>query len=357
LIKEYKMAITKEIIWQVLEKVKDPGLNKGLVELGMIKDIKIAGSAVRITLALTMSGCPMKNQIKDDVEKAVHGVEGVTDVKVILTTMTSEERAKLLGREPSEMQGIKEVKSIIAIGSGKGGVGKTTVAVNLAIALSKKGFKVGILDADMHGPDIPIMLGIDERPSGSKGMLLPIEKFGLKVISTATLAGEGVPIVWRGPLVNKAIKEFLGHVAWGELDYLLVDLPPGTGDAPLTMAKLISLDGVIIVTTPQKVALADVRRCIGLFTGQNIPIFGIVENMSFLRVPGVSEEQILEVFGSGGGEKIAKAFKVPLLGKVPLDQKIREGGDTGKPPTLDADSECSKVFDSIVEELLEHIGK
>lgn len=351
------MAVTKEKVLDALKKVKDPGLNKGLVELGMIKDVEIAGSAVRVTVALTMAGCPMKNQIKDDVEKAIHSVESVSEVKVILTTMTSEERAKLLGQEPSEMQGIEKVKRIIAIASGKGGVGKTTVAVNLAIALSKKGFKVGILDADMHGPDIPIMLGIDERPLGSRGMLLPIEKYGIKVVSTATLAGEGVPIVWRGPLVNKAIKEFLGHVAWGELDYLLVDLPPGTGDAPLTMAKLVSLDGVIIVTTPQKVALADVRRCIGLFTGQDIPIFGIVENMSFLRIPGVSEEQILEVFGSGGGEKMAKAFKVPLLGKIPLDQKIREGGDTGKPMTLDADSECAKTFDSIAEELLKHIRK
>jgi ATP-binding protein involved in chromosome partitioning len=351
------MTVTKEKILDVLKKVKDPGLNKGLVGLGMIKDIEIAGSAVRVTVSLTMASCPMKNQIKDDVEKAIHGVEGVSEVKVILTTMTSEERAKLLGQGPSEMQGIEKVKRIIAIASGKGGVGKSTVTVNLAIALSKKGFKVGILDADMHGPDIPIMLGIDERPLGSKGMLLPIEKFGLKVVSTATLAGEGVPIVWRGPLVTKAIKEFLGHVAWGELDYLLIDLPPGTGDAPLTIAKLVSLDGVIIVTTPQKVALADVRRCVGLFTGQDIPIFGIVENMSFLRVPGVSEEQILEVFGSGGGEKIAKAFKVPLLGKVPLDQKIREGGDAGKPMTLDADSECAKTFDSIAEELLEHIRK
>jgi len=351
------MVVTKEKILDVLEKMKDPGLKKGLVELGMIKDIEIAGSAVLVTVALTVASYPMKNQIKDDVEKAIHNVEGVSEVKVILTAMTSEGRAKLLGQKPSEMQGIEKVKCIIAVASGKGGVGKTTVTVNLAIALSKKGFKVGILDADMHGPDIPIMLGIHERPLGSKGMLLPIEKFGLKVVSTGTLAGEGVPIVWRGPLVTKAIKEFLGHVAWGELDYLLIDLPPGTGDAPLTMAKLISLDGVIIVTTPQKVALADVRRCVGLFVGQNVPIFGIVENMSFLRVPGVSEGQILEVFGSGGGEKIAKAFEVPLLGKVPLDQKIREGGDAGKPMTLDTDSECAKIFDSIAEELLEHIRK
>ncbi|MBW1965862.1 MAG: Mrp/NBP35 family ATP-binding protein [Deltaproteobacteria bacterium] len=351
------MVITEEKVLDALKKVKDPGINKGLVELGMIKDVEIAGSSVRVTVALTMSGCSRKNQIKDDVEKAIYSIDGVSEVKVILTAMTSEERAKLLGQEPSEMQGIKDVKRIIAIASGKGGVGKTTTAVNLAIALSKKGLKIGILDADMHGPDIPIMLGIDARPTGSKGMLLPIEKFGLKVISTATLAGEGVPIVWRGPLVNKAIKEFLGHVAWGELDYLLVDLPPGTGDAPLTMAKLISLDGVIIVTTPQKVALADVRRCIGLFTGQCIPIFGIVENMSYLRVPGTSGEQILEVFGSGGGEKIANAFKVPLLGKVPLDPKIREGGDTGRPMALNSDTECGNIFDNIAEELLKYLSK
>jgi ATP-binding protein involved in chromosome partitioning len=348
------MTVTKEKILDVLKKVKDPGLKKDLVSLGMVKDVEIAGSAVRVTIALTMSGCPMKNQIKDDVEKAVRNLEDVSDARVILTTMTSEERARLLGAEPSEMQGIEKVKHIIAIASGKGGVGKSTVTVNLAIALLKKGFKVGVLDADMHGPDIPIMLGIDERPLGSRGMLLPIEKFGLKVVSTATLAGEGVPIVWRGPLVNKAIKEFLGHVEWGELDFLLVDLPPGTGDAPLTMAKFISLDGVIIVTTPQKVALADVRRCIGLFVAQKIPIFGIVENMSFLRVPGVPEGQILEIFGSGGGGKIAKAFGVPLLGKVPLDQEIREGGDMGKPKSLDTDSDCSKTFDIIAEKLLKY---
>jgi len=351
------MAVTKEKILDVLKKVEDPGLKKDLVTLGMVRDIEIAGSAVRVTIALTMSGCPMKNQIKDDAEKAIRNLEDVSEARVIFTTMTSEERAKLLGKEPSEMQGIEKVKHIIAIASGKGGVGKTTVTVNLAIALLKKGFKVGILDADMHGPDIPIMLDIDERPLGSRGMLLPIEKFGLKVVSTATLAGEGVPIVWRGPLVNKAIKEFLGHVAWGELDFLLVDLPPGTGDAPLTMAKLISLEGVIIVTTPQKVALADVRRCIGLFVSQKIQIFGIVENMSFLRVPvpGVPEGQILEIFGSGGGKKMAEAFRVPLLGKVPLDQEIRKGGDMGTPKALDADSECGKTFDIIAEALLKHI--
>lgn len=351
------MAVTKEEILNVLKDVKDPGLKKGLVELGMIKNIEIAAPAVRITIALTMADCPMKDQIKDDVEKAVKNVEGVSDIKVVLTTMTSEERAKLFGRGPSEMEGIKQVKRIIAIASGKGGVGKTTVAVNLAVAMSKKGLKVGILDADMHGPDVPIMLGIDERPLGSKGMLLPVEKFGIKAMSTGSLAGEGTPIVWRGPLIMKAIKEFLGHVAWGELDFLLVDLPPGTGDAPLTIAQAVSLDGVIIVTTPQKVALADVRRSIGLFKGQDIPILGIVENMSFFRVPGGTGEQILDIFGTGGGEKIAAAFKIPLLGKIPLDQKIREGGDIGQPMAIDSGSESAKTFDNIVDQLLWHPDK
>jgi ATP-binding protein involved in chromosome partitioning len=340
------MTVSKEKVLDALNKVEDPRHNKSIKELGMIKDVDIAESIVRITLAIGKS-CPSekKDQLKDSINKVIQAIEGVTEVKIVFVAKTQDE---------PEMKGLKEVKSIIAVASGKGGVGKTTVSVNLAIALSKKGFKVGLLDADMHGPDIPIMLGIDEKQMGSKGMILPIEKFGIKAVSTGTLVGEGVPIVWRGPLVNKAIKEFLGHVEWGELDYLIVDLPPGTGDAPLTIAKLISLDGVVIVTTPQKVALSDVRRCIGLFKNQNVSIFGIVENMSYLRIPGASGEQILEVFGSGGGERIAKAFKLPLLGKVPLDPKIREGGDTGRPLAVETDSECSKIFQSIAERLTKY---
>ncbi len=345
------MSITKETVLDVLKTVNDPELNKNLVELGMIQDVEVAETAVKVTVALTMAGCPMKQRIKEDVKKAVESIEGVTEVQVVLTTMTSEQRAKLFGKEPSEMEGIKQVKNIVAVASGKGGVGKSTVTVNLAIALSKTGAKVGILDADLHGPDIPIMLGINERPVGSQGMLLPLERYGIKAMSTGTLAGEGVPIVWRGPLVNKAIKEFLGRVKWGELDYLLVDLPPGTGDAPLTLAKSIPLNGVVIVTTPQKVALSDVRRSIGLFTSSKIPILGIVENMSYLRIPGGSENETMEVFGSGGGEKIAKAFKVPLLGKIPLDPAIRQGGDEGKPITLDQDNESTKVFLEVAEKI------
>jgi len=349
------MGVTKEAILEALKKVKDPEINKSLVDLGMIRDIEIADSAVKVTVALTMAGCPLKNRIKEDVLKAVQSVEGVSHAEVALTAMTSEERARLFGKKPDEMEGIKDVKNIIAVGSGKGGVGKTTVSVNLAIALKNLGFNVGILDADMHGPDVPIMLGITERPLGSKGMLLPLEKYGVKVMSTGTLAGEGVPIVWRGPLVNKAVKEFLGKVKWGKLDFLIVDLPPGTGDAVLTVSKNIPLQGVIIVTTPQKVAVEDVRRCIGLFKTQSIPVLGIVENMSYLKLPG-KEGEIMDIFGSGGGEKIAKAFKIPLLGKIPIEQAVTKGGDSGKPVALNPESEAAKAFHEIAEQILDRFG-
>lgn len=345
------MPVAREAVLEALKGVNDPELHKNLVDLGMIRDIETSDNAVKVTVALTMAGCPLKNRIKADVENAVRAINGVTHVEVVLGAMTSEERARLMGKEPSEMEGIKDVKHIIAVGSGKGGVGKSTVTVNLAIALKNLGASVGILDADMHGPDIPMMLGIDERPLGSGGMLLPLEKYGVKMMSAGSLAGDGVPIIWRGPLVNKAIKEFLGHVIWGELDYLLIDLPPGTGDAAITVATAIPLNGVIIVTTPQKIALEDVRRSIGLFKSKDIKVLGIVENMSFFRLPGEAGD-IVDIFGSGGGERLSKAFKVPLLGKIPIDPAIRKGGDEGRPVTLDAKGEVALAFTGIAEQMI-----
>ncbi len=345
------MGITREQVLDVLKKVDDPELHKNIVDLGMVQDVEIAGDAVRVTIALTMAGCPLKDQIKRDVKEAVGSIPGVSDVRVVLTTMTSEQRARIFGREPSENEGLKKVKNVIAVASGKGGVGKSTVSVNLALALSRKGYKVGIMDADMHGPDIPIMLGIKDRPIGKGGMLIPLEKYGIKMISTGTLAGDGTPIVWRGPLVNKAIKEFLGHVQWGDLDYLVVDLPPGTGDAPLSLAQTISLTGVIIVTTPQKVALSDVRRSIALFKSHEIPILGIVENMSYFKIPG--QDEVVDIFGSGGGEKIAKAFGFPLLAQIPLDPDIRKGGDKGHPVVLDGEGDAAEAFLKLAERVAE----
>ncbi len=345
------MSITKETVLEALKDIKDPELNKGIVELGMIQNVEIAGSAVRVTVALTMAGCPFKDQIKEEVRSALLSIPGVEEARVVITTMTSEQRAKVFGNEPSEMEGMKDVKNVVAVASGKGGVGKSTVSVNLALTLSKKGYKTGILDADMHGPDIPVMMGTKERPVGSRGMLMPLEKYGVKLMSTATLAGEGTPVIWRGPLVNKAIKEFLGHVEWGELDFLVVDLPPGTGDAPLTVASTIPISGVVVVTTPQRVALEDVRRSIALFKTHDVPVTGIVENMSYLKLPG-SDNEVMEVFGSGGGEKIAKAFKLPLLGKIPLDPAIREGGDKGRPVALEEGSDAARAFEEITENFL-----
>ena len=343
------MVISKEQVLDALKKVEDPELHKNLVDLGMVQDIEVAGNAVRVTIALTMAGCPLKGRIKNDVQEAVARIPGVEEVRVVLTTMTSEQRARIFGKGPSEMEGMKGVRNVIAIASGKGGVGKSTVSVNLALALAKKGYKVGILDADMHGPDIPIMLGIKERPVGRAGMLLPLERYGVKMMSTGTLAGEGTPIIWRGPLVNKAIKEFLGHVDWGELDFLIVDLPPGTGDAPLTLSQAIPISGVIIVTTPQKVALADVRRSIALFNSHKIPVLGIVENMSYFKIPG--QEQVIDIFGTGGGEKIAKAFKLPLLANVPIDPEIRKGGDEGHPVVLNDGAEATGVFMDLADRI------
>ena len=345
------MPLEKSDVFEALKKVQDPELHKNLVELGMIKDVEINGDAVRVTVALTFAGCPLKSKIRQDVEEALRSIQGVGHVEVVMTSMTSEERARLFGQAPTEMEGIKEVKKIVAIASGKGGVGKSTVSVNLAVALAKIGARTGILDADFHGPDIPVMLGIEERPIGSKGMLLPLEKYGIKVMSTATLAGEGVPIVWRGPLVNKAIKEFLGKVRWGKLDFLVIDLPPGTGDAVITITKSIPLDGVIVVTTPQKVAISDVRRAMGLFKGRGIPIWGIVENMSYLKLPG-DDKGKMDIFGSGGGEKLAKAFKVDLLAQIPLDPQIRIGGDNGEPVAIER-NEVSEPFYEMAEKIKE----
>lgn len=346
------MNITKEQVLNELRSVKIKELNNNIVDLGLVENIEISGTAVKITVAVIMADYPDKENFKNSIKNAVKRIQWITEVKVALTVMTSAKRAEIYGNAPDEMAGIKKVKKIIAVASGKGGVGKSSVSVNLAISLAKQGYRVGILDADMHGPDIPLMLGINERPVGSKGMLVPLEKFGIKVMSTATLAGEGTPVIWRGPLVNKAIKEFLGHVMWDDLEFLIIDLPPGTGDAALTLADSVPLNGVIMVTTPQKVALSDVRRSIAMFREHKIPVLGIVENMSYFKIPGKSGE-VLEIFGSGGGEKLSKAFEIPMLGKIPLDLKLREGGDKGVPVTLEKDSDASKVFDGITNKVVD----
>ncbi len=350
--------ITERDVIEVLKTVNDPELGRSLVELGMIRKVEIEGDKVKVTVALTIAGCPMKKRIVEDVKNAVQTL-GVREVEVELTTMTHEEREKIFGKKKakqvSEKKALKDVRHIIAVASGKGGVGKTTVAVNLAVALSKKGYKVGILDADIYGPNVHILMGLEgERPFSRDQMLIPLERWGIKVMSFGFLAPEGQPIIWRGPLVHRALSELAEVIDWGVLDFLIIDLPPGTGDAPLTVAQEFPIRGVVVVTTPQKLSVSDVARSINMFQELKIRIIGIIENMAYFK----AGDQEVPVFGEGGGEKLARDMRVPFLGKVPLDPTVSKSGDMGKPAALDTESEVGKIFaeiaDKVVEKALEY---
>lgn len=340
--------ITEHEVREVLKEVYDPELNKNIIDLQMVKNIHIAGNKVKLTLALTTMRCPMKEKIIDDIKKAIMDKTGITVVEVDLTEMTQEEMNRLFPKHP--LAGIGKVKHFIAVGSGKGGVGKTTVAVNLAMALCKEGFKVGLFDADVYGPNIPVMLGLSEKPGGEAGMILPLEKFGLKIISIGFFTTEDQPVIWRGPLVSKVISEFLDDVMWGELDYMVIDLPPGTGDVSITVAQSIPRVALVIVTTPQEVALADVRKTINMFKKMDTAILGIVENMSYFKC-GHNEERI-EIFGKGGGERLSQEMDIPLLGSIPIDLQLRKWGDEGVALVeVSPDSETAILFREIARKV------
>lgn len=336
--------VTKQKIKEALKRVNDPELNKSIIDLQMVKDIHIADDQVRLTVALTTLRCPMKQKIVADVKQAIEEIPGVSGAEVELTAMSREELNRLFPKHP--LMGIKKVKRFIAVASGKGGVGKTTVAINVALALSREGLKVGLLDADVYGPSIPVMMGLSQRPESEHGMVVPLEKFDLKIMSFGFFLDENNPLIWRGPLVGRAIKQFLDDVMWGDLDYLVVDLPPGTGDPSITIAQCIPSALLVVVTTPQEVALADVKKAINMFKNMKIAILGIVENMSYFQCAH-SEEKIA-IFGQGGGEKLARQMDIPLLGAIPIDMELRRGGDKGKPLMIDfPDSETGKVFKEI----------
>lgn len=345
--------ITQQDVREALVGVQDPGLNRNVIELQMVKDVLIEQDNVRIVLALTTLGCPMKKRIVEDVKHAVSQVHGVSTVDVQLTVMKKEELDKLFVKHP--LKGIDKVRRFIAVGSGKGGVGKTTVAINLALALSKEAFKVGLLDADVYGPSIPTMLALSQRPRAESGMMLPLEKYGLKIMSFGFFTEGGQPLIWRGPLVAKTLKQLLDDVMWGELDYLVVDLPPGTGDPSITIAQSIPSVSVIIVTTPQEVALADVRKAIGMFREMNIKVAGIVENMSYFMC-GHSNQKI-EIFGAGGGESVSRQMGISLLGSIPIDIELRKGGDNGVPlMVVSPETETGELFKGIAERLIGRAG-
>ncbi len=342
--------ITQAKVLDALEDVMDPELNKDLVTLNMIQNITIDGTKVSFSLVLTTHACPLKAEMEASAREAVLAIEGVEEVDINVTARVPE------SKKIPDKEAIPGIKNTIAVASGKGGVGKSTVAVNLALALSKAGSRVGLLDIDLYGPSIPMMMGIHEDIQATEDKrLIPLEAHGVKLISVGFMLDEETPLIWRGPLVMQLVQQFLKDVEWGELDYLVIDLPPGTGDAQLTLVQTIPLTGVVAVTTPQDVALIDARRAIKMFTEVKVPILGIVENMSSFICPHCDKET--EIFSSGGGKKTSERYDVPLLGKVPIDLKIREGGDAGKPVVQSQpDSAEAKIFTEIASKVAARIS-
>jgi ATP-binding protein involved in chromosome partitioning len=322
-------AREEEVLAQ-LRTVQDPDLQKDFVTLGMIRDLKLDDGRVRFTLVLTTPAHPLKGEFREACRSAVAQLPWVSEVDVAVTAETVSGR----GLGTGQGQLIPTVKNVVAVASGKGGVGKSTTSVNVALALAEAGAKVGLLDADVYGPNVPLMMGLKERPQlhGGEGAIEPIRRYGIKLMSIGFFLDENNPVIWRGPMVHGAIQQFLRDVDWGDLDYLVVDLPPGTGDAPLSLSQLVPLSGVVIVTTPQDVALQDVSKGIGMFRRLEVPVVGVVENMSYFVCPNCGTQH--EIFGTGGGERIARHYGLPFLGKLPLQPAIREGGDEGRPFVL-----------------------
>jgi len=335
--------MTENDLLKALGNVEEPDLKKDLVTLNMIKDININGTAISFTIILTTPACPLKDKIKNDCLKAIRLVDENADVTINFTSNTTSLRT-------DKKEILRGVKNIIAVVSGKGGVGKSTVASNLALAIAESGAKVGLMDADIYGPSVHIMFGVrGERPQmrdvNGKGMIVPIERYGIKLMSIGLLVDERQAVVWRGPMVSSAIKQFVTDVDWGELDYLVIDMPPGTGDIHLTIVQTVPVTGVIVVTTPQLVALADAKKGIAMFNqqGLKVPVIGLVENMSYFT-PAELPDKKYYIFGKEGGKKLAEEFDIPFLGEIPLVETIREGGDIGVPVMISDDEISKKAF-------------
>lgn len=349
------MELTEEIILKALSTVIEPDLKKDLVSLNMIRNIRIDGKKVELTVVLTTPACPLKEKIESDCVTAIHAlVDPTLEVKVEMTANVTTHRLDKLT--------LPGVKNIIAVSSGKGGVGKSTVSTNLAVALAQRGAKVGLLDADIHGPSIPMMFGeMDKQPLmrtvEGRELMVPIEKYGIKLLSIGFLIKPEQAVVWRGPMVSSALRQFINDTDWGELDYLVLDLPPGTGDIHLTMIQIVPLTGVVMVTTPQAVALADAFKAATMFNMMptKVPVLGVVENMSWFT-PAELPENKYYIFGHGGGKKMAEELQVKFLGEVPLVMGIREGGDAGKPAALDTNNPARAYFMDIAERVAQQIA-
>src|SRR5690242_7827779 len=338
------MQVDQARVLDALKVVRDPDLNRDIVSLGFIKDLRIDGGHVGFTIELTTPACPVKDQMRDQARAAVMQVAGVSSVDVHMSAMVRE----AVGAEGGRQQ-IPGVKNVIAVGAGKGGVGKTTVAVNLALALAKCGSRVGILDGDIYGPNIPIMLGLNKTQLTTNGkQIVPAEKYGVQVVSIGFMTDDDAPVIWRGPMLHGAIQQFFKEVAWQDLDYLIIDMPPGTGDVALSLSQTVPVVGAIVVTTPQQVSLADSRRAVRMYQKLSIPTLGVVENMSYYACPNCHHEA--DIFGHGGGEGLATEMAVPFLGRLPIYQPIREGSDMGVPLVVaEPASSAARAFLTVAE--------
>ncbi len=344
------MPLAHQSVLDALKVVRDPDLHRDIVALGFVKDLEIDGGRVAFTIELTTPACPVKDQMRDQARAAVMQVPGVSSVDVRMSARVREAVTPDGPRQP-----LPGVKNIIAVGAGKGGVGKTTVAVNLAIALERCGSRVGLIDGDIYGPNVPIMLGLKTQLTTDGQKIVPAEKYGLQVISMGFLTGDDAPIIWRGPMLHGALQQFFREVRWAALDYLVIDMPPGTGDVALSLSQTVPVAGAIVVTTPQQVSLADSRRAVGMYRKLNIPPLGIIENMSYFVCPNCRHEA--DIFGRGGGEQMASDLKLAFLGRIPIYQPIREGGDAGVPLVVsEPDSPAARAFMAVAEQTAAQIS-
>jgi len=342
--------LSESAVLESLKQIIDPDLRKDIVTLGFVRDLSIDGGKVSFRIVLTTPACPVKEEMESHAIDIVSALDGVSEVDVTMDAEVPQ------GRGVANNVAIPGVKNIIAVSSGKGGVGKSTVAVNLAVALAANGARVGIMDADVYGPNVPLMLGTGyDQPDVIDGQLRPIEAHGIKMISMAVLVPPDKPMILRGPMLHGVIRQFLTDVNWGQLDYLVVDMPPGTGDVQLSLAQLVPVQGAVLVTTPQEVSLADVRRAVNMFEQVNVPVLGVIENMSYFIAPDTGTKY--EIFGKGGGQKLADEYGLNFLGEVPLGMEVREGGDTGKPVVVSApDSPQAAAFRKVAEEVARRIS-
>jgi ATP-binding protein involved in chromosome partitioning len=338
-------TVTESAVLDALKAVRDPDLHRDIVSLKFVKNLTIDGGRVAFTIELTTPACPVKDQMREQARAAVAAIPGVTSVEIEMTAQV---------RATTSLDGGKAavpgVKNIIAVGAGKGGVGKTTVAVNLAIALSQSGGRVAIIDGDIYGPNVPIMLGLQTQLTTDGQKIVPAEQYGIQLVSMGFLTGDDAPVIWRGPMLHGVIQQFFREVRWDRIDYLIVDMPPGTGDVALSLSQTVPVAGAVVVTTPQTVSLADTRRAVRMYQKLNVPTLGLVENMSHFECPRCGTES--DIFGKGGGEMLANELSVPFIGRIPIYEPIRVGGDTGVPIAIgEPESPAARAFRSAAQQL------